>query len=67
MKTKDVADHFGGMTEVARALKVSRQTVYAWKEDVPELWARRLHDLTDGKLLFIRSEYPWLEERNTLP
>jgi len=39
MKTKDAVDYFGGHTALAEALGVTRQAIYMWGDDVPELRA----------------------------
>ena len=64
MLTKDAALYFSdkptpNKSALARVLKVSRVTVSKWGEKVPELYAKRLHDLTDGKLEFRREDYPF--------
>ena len=57
MKTKDAAAYFGSEYKLAKALKISQANITRWKTKVPEIWARRLHDMTDGKLMFVRDEY----------
>jgi hypothetical protein len=50
MKTIDVVRHFGGRSNVARALGYSVQAVYLWKEYPPELVQFRLEAITEGAL-----------------
>ena len=64
MQTEEAALYFSdkpksNKSALARVLKLSRVTVSKWREKVPELYAKRLHDLTDGDLKFKRSDYLW--------
>ena len=59
MKTSDAAAHFGSEYKVAQHLRISQSNLTRWKNKVPEVWARRLHDMTNGKLRFDPSEYPY--------
>lgn len=49
----DVVKHFGGISALARALGINRQSVYHWKEHynsaIPELRCYQIQALTDGK------------------
>lgn len=68
MKVRDAADHFGGMSNLARTCRITRQAVYAMEKkdpNLPELWARRLHDLTGGELRFDPGLYRWQERDST--
>lgn len=58
MKTSDAAAHFGSEYKVAQALGINQSNLTRWKHKVPEVWARRLHDMTGGKLRFDPTEYP---------
>lgn len=50
MKTSTAVAYFGSKAALARALKISRQAVTDWGEDVPELRELQLEKLTDGAL-----------------
>lgn len=50
MKKSDAIAHFGSVKKLADALKLWPQTVYLWKDEVPELIAYKLQVITDGKL-----------------
>jgi hypothetical protein len=51
MKTKKVLKYFeGSKPTVAAVLGISHQAVSKWPEDVPELTAYRLSDITGGRL-----------------
>ena len=66
MKTKEVADYFGNEHKASQALGINPSYLTRWKQTVPEIWARRLHDMTDGKLRFDVHEYPrnkWVKAR----
>jgi hypothetical protein len=58
MKTSDAAAHFGSKYKVAQELGINQSNLTRWKNKVPEVWARRLHDMTGGKLHFDIKEYP---------
>jgi hypothetical protein len=62
MRVDEAIAHFGTATNVARELNLTPGAVTNWRSrnrgKVPELWARRLHEITRGKLKFDRSEYP---------
>ena len=57
MDVKDAANFFGSEYKLARALKIHQANITRWQTKVPEIWARRLHDMTEGKLRFIPDEY----------
>lgn len=51
MQKSEAIEHFGGPQKLADALGLkSRQAIYAWPEEVPELYQYKLHHLTKGKL-----------------
>jgi hypothetical protein len=51
MQKSEAIEHFGGATKLANALGLkSRQAIYAWPEEVPELYQYKLYHLTRGKL-----------------
>lgn len=50
MKKSDAIQHFGSVKKLADALGLWPQTVYLWKDDVPELVAYKLQVITDGRL-----------------
>jgi hypothetical protein len=61
MRVDEVIAHFGTATKAAQQLDITPGAVTNWRSRnrgrVPELWARRLHEMTRGKLKFDRSEY----------
>lgn len=51
MKIQAAIDYFGSVENLASALGITRQAVYQWEgEEVPELRAFQLEELTDGEL-----------------
>jgi hypothetical protein len=58
MKTSDVATYFGSEYKTAQALGIHQANITRWEKKVPEIWARRLHDMTGGKLHFDINDYP---------
>jgi hypothetical protein len=51
MQKTEAIEHFGGAAKLAHALGLkSRQAIYAWPEEVPELYQYKLHHLSGGKL-----------------
>lgn len=54
MKKADVIEYFGGIPQTAKALGLSRQSVYLWGDDVPELRAYQIESLTQGKLKAVK-------------
>jgi transcriptional repressor of cell division inhibition gene dicB len=50
MRTRDAARHFGSVQNLAQALKVTHQAVYAWGEIVPKGRAYELQAMTGGAL-----------------
>lgn len=52
MKKQDVIRHFGTATKTARALRISQAAVSKWPKLIPELKARQLDEITNGKLRF---------------
>jgi len=70
MKTEEAALYFSdkptpNKSALARVLKLSRVTVSLWGDRIPELYAKRLHDLTNGVLEFKREDYPWAQATKT--
>ena len=57
MRKQKAISHFGGVLELARALKINRSAVYQWKDQVPPLRAAQLQALTGGALVFNPSHY----------
>jgi hypothetical protein len=45
MKTKDAIETFGSIKEIAAALGLTVQAIYAWGEDVPPLRAYQLREI----------------------
>jgi len=51
MQKSAVIEFFGSAQKVAAAVGLkSRQAIYAWPPEVPELYQYRLHRLSGGKL-----------------
>lgn len=51
MTKTDALEYFGGPSRLARLVGLkSRQAIYAWPENVPDLYQYKLHHLSDGKL-----------------
>lgn len=55
MKVSDALAYYGSKYKIAKALNesgyvISHQAIYAWKDEVPELQARRLEEITKGEL-----------------
>jgi hypothetical protein len=62
MRVDDAIEHYGTAVELARQLNLkSPGAITNWRSrydgKVPELYARRLHEMTRGKLRFDRTEY----------
>jgi hypothetical protein len=55
MKTSDVLPHFGNsVSELAKALRITVQAIYAWNGDVPKLRQYEIRDLMSAKPLPIK-------------
>ena len=50
MKTQEAIDFFHGVGPLAKALKITRQAVHDWGENVPELRAYQLSQISRGHL-----------------
>lgn len=61
MRVDEVVAHFGTATKAAEKLNITPGAITNWRSrrqgEVPELWARRLHELTRGQLRFDREAY----------
>ncbi len=61
MLVSQAIKHYGSQSALARALRISQPAVAMWIQRglkrVPELQARRLHQLTRGKLKFDAEDY----------
>ena len=57
MLTTDALNFFGTKTKLARAAGVQIQSIYAWKELVPEARAQRLSDASKGELVYDKFAY----------
>lgn len=62
MLKKDVIKYYKTQNGVAEALKkagydISQPAICQWDELIPELQARRLHEITRGKLKFVAATY----------
>ena len=57
----DTLEVYSSQRELADALDVTPAAVSAWRKrnrgEIPELYARRLHEMTRGKLKFDRNAY----------
>jgi hypothetical protein len=49
MKTQDAIQTFGSIKEIAKALGLSVQAIYAWGEDVPPLRAYQLREIIEQR------------------
>jgi hypothetical protein len=51
MQKADAIRHFGSVAKVAEAAGLkTRQAVYLWPEEVPDLYQYKLHHVSGGKL-----------------
>lgn len=50
MQKSEAIKHFGGAPQLAAVLGLTRQAIYMWPEEVPELYRYKLHYLSGGKL-----------------
>lgn len=50
MKKNDAIQHFGSVAALAKALNISPEAIYQWREDVPLGRDFQLQVLTNGKL-----------------
>lgn len=50
MKKTAAVKHFGSVIKLAAALGIARNSIYQWKETIPQGRAFQLHVLTKGKL-----------------
>lgn len=50
MKLCDAAEWAGSRYKLAKLLNLTPQAVYAWGDEVPELYAYRLERLSGGRL-----------------
>ena len=57
MKKKDVIEHFGSIKKAADALGIWPQSLYSWKENVPENMAYKVEVITGGKLKAVDNEH----------
>jgi hypothetical protein len=58
MKKTDIVEYFGNQTKIAQALGITSAAVGAWKEQIPELRARQLEEITGGALKFEDHKVP---------
>lgn len=50
MNIQEVIDHYGSVTAMAKAMKVTRPVVYRWKEVGIPIWVQAYIELeTEGK------------------
>lgn len=57
MKKQEVIDHFGGVSDVAKALGIKHPAVCRWPDLIPELRARQLDEITNSALKFNPDDY----------
>jgi hypothetical protein len=61
MRVDEVIAHYGTATRAAQELDLTPGAITNWRSrnhgKVPELYARRLHEMTRGKLKFDRDQY----------
>jgi len=57
MKRQQVIEYFGSVIKAAKALGVTHQAIYAWKDPVPERIALKVDRLSGGKLQYVEDEY----------
>lgn len=57
MKKATAIKHFKTAVRVAKVLGITESAVSHWPDIVPELSARRLQDLTAGRLKFKATDY----------
>lgn len=50
MTKSEVVNHFGGVSQVAKALGLSYEAVRQWPESIPKLRQYELERITAGKL-----------------
>lgn len=51
MTKQESIKYFGGIKQLAHALKVWPQTIYSWKGDIPSRKNQiKIHELSGGKL-----------------
>lgn len=50
MQKSEAIEHFGGVAKLAGLLDLTRQAIYMWPEQVPDLYRYKLHVLSGGKL-----------------
>lgn len=62
MKTSDVITYYGSITRAAKALNVSRVSLYKWGEYVPPARQYELEVKTGGKL---KSDYTQARDAGT--
>lgn len=46
---QEIIEHFEGVTNLAKALKIGRQAIYLWNGIIPEGRAYQIESLTKGK------------------
>lgn len=50
MKKETAITHFKTVRALADALGITREAIYQWGDDVPELWAYKLQCITFGAI-----------------
>jgi DNA-binding transcriptional regulator YdaS (Cro superfamily) len=50
MKKRTAISYFGSSTKLAKKLKITKQSISQWGDDVPPLRAYQIERITNGKL-----------------
>jgi len=57
MKKKAAIKYFGGISETAQVLNISRQYVHQWPDIVPINQAWKIERISGGKVPFVINDY----------
>jgi hypothetical protein len=57
MLTENAITHFTSRRLLAEALGIKASAIYQWGKLVPPTQARRLHEMTNGKLVYDPADY----------
>lgn len=50
MRKSEAIEHFGGAAKLAKMLDLTRQAIYMWPDEVPDLYQYKLHYLSKQQL-----------------
>lgn len=50
MQKSEAVEFFGGVKRLAGELGITRQAIYMWPDEVPDLYQYKLHHLSGGAL-----------------